>query len=136
MKIGRNEKCPCGSNKKYKHCCYKSEQINGNNDLSNQHGQTEEQYLGFNRERYPHESPFDINYDSLCCLVMTLTHPKAALLNEMHNTDAFVEGMAIVTSGKCSNTRMAGPFVSLEDAFEYAGLEHNAVRFQSQPQLI
>jgi hypothetical protein len=21
MKIGRNEKCPCGSNKKFKHCC-------------------------------------------------------------------------------------------------------------------
>jgi SEC-C motif len=21
MKIGRNDKCPCGSNKKYKHCC-------------------------------------------------------------------------------------------------------------------
>ena len=20
-KIGRNEKCPCGSGKKYKHCC-------------------------------------------------------------------------------------------------------------------
>ena len=22
MKIGRNEKCPCGSGKKYKYCCY------------------------------------------------------------------------------------------------------------------
>ena len=22
MKIGRNEKCPCGSDKKYKKCCY------------------------------------------------------------------------------------------------------------------
>lgn len=22
-KIGRNEKCPCGSGKKYKHCCLK-----------------------------------------------------------------------------------------------------------------
>ena len=22
-KIGRNEKCPCGSEKKYKHCCGK-----------------------------------------------------------------------------------------------------------------
>ena len=20
-KVGRNEKCPCGSDKKYKHCC-------------------------------------------------------------------------------------------------------------------
>lgn len=23
-KIGRNEKCPCGSGKKYKHCCLTS----------------------------------------------------------------------------------------------------------------
>ena len=22
MKVGRNEPCPCGSGKKYKHCCY------------------------------------------------------------------------------------------------------------------
>lgn len=22
MKIGRNDPCPCGSGKKYKHCCY------------------------------------------------------------------------------------------------------------------
>jgi hypothetical protein len=22
VKIGRNEKCPCGSGKKYKYCCY------------------------------------------------------------------------------------------------------------------
>ena len=21
QKVGRNEKCPCGSGKKYKHCC-------------------------------------------------------------------------------------------------------------------
>ena len=21
QKVGRNEKCPCGSEKKYKHCC-------------------------------------------------------------------------------------------------------------------
>lgn len=22
MKVGRNDPCPCGSGKKYKHCCY------------------------------------------------------------------------------------------------------------------
>ena len=27
MKIGRNDPCPCGSGKKYKHCCYMKENI-------------------------------------------------------------------------------------------------------------
>ena len=26
MKIGRNQPCPCGSGKKYKHCCYDAAQ--------------------------------------------------------------------------------------------------------------
>ncbi|WP_440994713.1 YecA family protein [Cysteiniphilum litorale] len=29
VKVGRNDKCPCGSGKKYKHCCY------SNSNLSN-----------------------------------------------------------------------------------------------------
>ena len=28
-KIGRNEPCPCGSGKKYKHCCMQKEQAIG-----------------------------------------------------------------------------------------------------------
>ena len=35
QKIGRNSPCPCGSGKKYKHCCGKSPQtipIQGNNE--------------------------------------------------------------------------------------------------------
>ncbi len=27
MKIGRNEPCPCGSGKKYKHCCARNPQV-------------------------------------------------------------------------------------------------------------
>ena len=26
-KIGRNEKCPCGSGRKYKHCCSRNPQV-------------------------------------------------------------------------------------------------------------
>ncbi len=28
IKIGRNDACPCGSGKKYKHCCYRDEEKN------------------------------------------------------------------------------------------------------------
>ena len=27
MKVGRNDPCPCGSGKKYKHCCYEKDSI-------------------------------------------------------------------------------------------------------------
>ena len=27
MKIGRNDPCPCGSGKKYKHCCYAKDSV-------------------------------------------------------------------------------------------------------------
>ena len=27
MKIGRNDPCPCGSGKKYKHCCYEKDHV-------------------------------------------------------------------------------------------------------------
>src|SRR5579859_1391197 len=27
MKLGRNDRCPCGSGKKYKHCCLNSEAV-------------------------------------------------------------------------------------------------------------
>ena len=27
MKVGRNDPCPCGSGKKYKHCCYAKDSI-------------------------------------------------------------------------------------------------------------
>lgn len=27
MKVGRNDPCPCGSGKKYKHCCYTKDSV-------------------------------------------------------------------------------------------------------------
>jgi uncharacterized protein YecA (UPF0149 family) len=29
QKVGRNDPCPCGSGKKYKHCCLKKDQGKG-----------------------------------------------------------------------------------------------------------
>ncbi|MDR1703808.1 MAG: SEC-C domain-containing protein, partial [Clostridiales bacterium] len=40
MKTGRNEPCPCGSGKKYKHCCYQK-----NHDNSNEEGLAIEEEL-------------------------------------------------------------------------------------------
>lgn len=33
-KVGRNDLCPCGSGKKYKHCCLNSNKLEGYHELS------------------------------------------------------------------------------------------------------
>lgn len=38
-KIGRNEKCPCGSGKKYKHCCFQKENTHTNNNRTKSQNQ-------------------------------------------------------------------------------------------------
>ncbi|MCZ4238561.1 SEC-C metal-binding domain-containing protein [Alteromonas macleodii] len=133
MKIGRNDKCPCGSNRKYKHCCLRKNETRKSSDTLSL---LPEQFIGYSRERLPNESPFDSPTDGLCCLVITLDADKANTLNEMNHTDVFISGMVVVTSGECSNVQMAGPFESLEEAFEHARVEHGAIRFQSQPEFI
>lgn len=35
MKIGRNDLCPCGSDKKYKHCCLKKQTVDDNELIKN-----------------------------------------------------------------------------------------------------
>jgi len=35
MKIGRNEKCPCGSEKKYKNCCLRKDEVIAENIKEN-----------------------------------------------------------------------------------------------------
>ena len=62
MKIGRNDKCPCGSNKKYKHCCANK---NVTRESSTPLSMSEQQFLGYSRERLPDESPFDLATDAL-----------------------------------------------------------------------
>ena len=37
-KIGRNDPCPCGSGKKYKHCCITTEQSMNNTEMQNSPG--------------------------------------------------------------------------------------------------
>ncbi|WP_137166772.1 SEC-C metal-binding domain-containing protein [Salinimonas lutimaris] len=136
MKTGRNEKCPCGSGKKFKHCCIDISEAHFVRDESNNASLPKEQYIGFNRERAPDMSPFDLDQEAVCCLVSLLSTGAAKSLNEMHNTDKFETDHVIVTTGNCSDIQLAGPFSTLEAAFEFSMKNHGAVRFQTQPQFV
>ena len=132
MKTGRNERCPCGSGKKYKKCCIQQR------ECSNTFAPTEpkEQYCGNATERQPGDSPFDIQTESMCCLVTRLNEYDAGTLNHPEQSVSFVNGDYIVTVGDCSNIQLEGPFKSAESAFDIAREKFGAVRFMGKPQFI
>lgn len=136
MKVGRNSKCPCKSGKKYKHCCLNKTSTNNSSDSEVSDDWPLEQYIGFNRPRPVDYTPFDIDEDAVCCLVSLLSNGSAKSLNQMQNTNKFESENVVVSSGDCANIQIEGPFLSLEEAFEYARVALGAIRFQTKPQLI
>ena len=136
MKTKRNEKCPCGSGKKFKHCCINQSESHANQFDMDNGSLPKEQFIGFNRERAQDMTPFDLDEDAICCLVSLLSLGAAKSLNEMHNTNKFEVDQVIVTTGNCSDIKLAGPFLSLDAAFEFSRTTYGAVRFQTQPQFV
>jgi hypothetical protein len=54
-KIGRNDPCPCGSNKKYKQCCLKAPSVAGDSPWTQQHdasGRLTQEMLNFARQNF------------------------------------------------------------------------------------
>lgn len=136
MKTKRNEKCPCGSGKKFKHCCIDKPENHAEQTDTDNTSLPKEQFIGFNRERAQDMTPFDLDQDAICCLVSILSSGAAKSLNEMHNTNKFESDQVIVTTGNCSDIKLAGPFSSLEAAFEFSRTTYGAVRFQTEPQFV
>jgi hypothetical protein len=58
QKIGRNDLCPCGSGKKYKHCCLKAAQASDNSPWSRQRdasGRLAQEMMSFARRRFAND---------------------------------------------------------------------------------
>lgn len=132
MKIGRNEKCPCGSGKKYKHCCI----AKTDNASAKQSPEPEEQYFGYPDERPARQSPFEIDTQSICCMVTKLNQFAADSLNHPEQKLTFQDGDYIVTSGNCSDIQLEGPYASVEEAFDIAKEKFGAIRFMGKPEFI
>ena len=59
-KIGRNDPCPCGSGKKYKHCCLTSEHVSDDSPWSRQHDASERltgEMMKFAGQRFADQIP-------------------------------------------------------------------------------
>lgn len=76
-KIGRNDKCPCGSNKKYKVCCINKEPVphifRKGHDIESEHVQKTVDYL---KEKYEDHQIIDVTK-----LLKSSTYKQIQLMN-------------------------------------------------------
>ena len=91
-----------------------------------------EQFFGYNRERRPDESPFDLPEDGLVCMVSSITGLNAEALKHETGKD-FEIGQWFCSTGAHNETVVHGPFESSEEAFNFANENFGVIRFASIP---
>lgn len=127
MKLGRNEKCHCGSNNKYKHCCLGRNTIQETSSMS----PYPIRFFGYNCERPSHQSPLTISEDGLVCMVSEVTQLNQDPVNEGFESD-FKIGEWFLSWNSCETIECSGPYTLAEEAFEVARVELGAIRFNQE----
>lgn len=94
-----------------------------------------EQFFGYNKERGPEESPFEISEDGLICMVSRITEENLEVARQESGI-SFQLGEWFCSTGAHNKTVVHGPFKTSEDAFEFARLEAGAIRFMSLPEWV
>ena len=92
-----------------------------------------EQFFGYDRERRPDESPFELPEDGLVCMVTSITSQNLEAAR-METGKNFEIGQWFCSTGAHSTTVVHGPFESSESAFNFAHEKFGVVRFMSAPQ--
>ena len=127
MKTGRNEKCPCGSGKKYKQCCLRNEEL-----LRSKIYIQPDQYFGYVDEDKIATNSYVLDQDGLVCMVCNVTNVNCDIIREESGKD-FQIGDWYFSTGAHANTVIHGPFKDQEDAFNQAhaltGVENFKVTF-------
>ena len=133
MKVGRNAPCPCGSGKKYKHCCLKKEQesrarvreMTGGMPMANR-------FFGYDREARTPEERVTVSEVGLVCMVARIDAGNIQMARRDTGLD-FRLGDWFVSTGAHQHTKVYGPFYELEAAFEFAREEAGAIRMVAEP---
>tara|TARA_R110002012_G_C11646609_1_gene611089 strand:- start:509 stop:946 length:438 start_codon:yes stop_codon:yes gene_type:complete len=144
MKIGRNEKCPCGSGRKYKQCCLKLSkeafQNTGKTAPAPLNHADDElvQYLGYDTHRDENTSPFDMPEEGLCCMVSSVNKDIQQEINAMVEYPILKlgQGQWVITANEGERMRFSGPYNSEEEAINSASEKFGAIRFISVPNFI
>lgn len=136
-KLGRNEKCQCGSGKKYKHCCLIADAQKAQPESFNEM-EYPEQYFGFASPRSAEQHPFDYNPDEVCCVVTMLSENIVSeIVAEYQLSEQLaVPGKWLLSGHIQEKIQFSGPFDDIEKAFEAAREKFGAIRFMSAPESI
>ncbi|MBO9497046.1 MULTISPECIES: SEC-C metal-binding domain-containing protein [Gammaproteobacteria] len=147
MKIGRNEPCPCGSDKKYKQCCLVKDQAAGpkkNTQKKKLKNLSAEELIEMlraeqraHRENHPEEyrdpqpeygyvsaekmegNQFVIDEHGLVCKICDITHVNADAVRSQTNRD-FRIGHWYVSTEPNGETVVDGPLANKETAIHFA----------------
>lgn len=91
-----------------------------------------ERFFGFNSERKPDESPFDMSEEGLVCMISSITKINLRELQEDFG-ERFQIGQWFCSTGAHNGTVVHGPFNTQEEAFDFAKNEVGAIRFVGEP---
>ena len=150
MKIGRNEKCHCGSGNKYKKCCLSKDEIiqQAMDSIARQRdlGTQDEflndpeliQYFGYNQVRAENESPFELPEEGLCCMVSSVNRDIQREINSKLDFPLLQLGKGhwVITANIGHEVKFSGPYDSDQLAMESAREKFGAVRFVSSPEIL
>ena len=124
MKIGRNEKCPCGSGKKYKQCC-----LNSDEQIQSKINKYPEQYFGYVDTKEISSNEHVLNDKGLVCMVSNVTGLNRDAIKEDSGQD-FQFGEWFFSTGAHEDTIVHGPFKDQDSAFNSARKFTGAKQFK------
>ena len=137
MTVKRNEPCPCGSNKKYKKCCYfnESKQKSRLEELLEEQATDPTQYFGYNNDLSSAESPVELPENGMLCMVSDIVDKnKQPLIDEtgicFEIGDWFVSEII-----EGHQHKVHGLFKSEEAAFDFGRTNLNVVTYRGAPVL-
>ena len=133
MKVGRNAPCPCGSGKKYKHCCLEREQESQAKARAMLQGvPMADRFFGYDRQAQTPEERVMVSQTGLVCMVARIHAENIQGVRRETGLD-FKLGDWFVSTGAHQNTQVYGPFHALEAAFKFAREEVDAIRMVGEP---
>jgi hypothetical protein len=135
MSVNRNQPCPCGSNKKFKKCCYLNESKKKSRleELLEEQETDPTQYFGYDNDLSSVESPVELPDNGMRCMVSEIVAKnKQPLIDETEICfeigDWFVSE---VIEGQ--QDKVHGLFKSEEEALDFGRTNLNVITYRGAP---
>ncbi|GAB5380990.1 MAG: hypothetical protein Alis3KO_17740 [Aliiglaciecola sp.] len=139
MKIQRNQKCPCGSGKKYKKCCLDLDKDFEKSDQTATCGSGKNLqptiYHGFTEE-FAHLNFLNVDYEKACCQIIQANQSIAEEQNALLKFEMLEAGDWFVMAKANGQVKVSFKYKTIEAAMDIAKEKFGAIKFFSQPEFI